>query len=267
MENQPKRVGTPNFRLIERSLKGNFIFEDNDIEVTLRTSTDSKEDIFEIALSAKKKKSDLSFRVETRVALEQHSSSGHQHPHLQINNFASDEELMKKGTLHIVLLVQSQEELEECCNGFMFNVSNILDLIEDTFNIEKNLKEFFFNLEPLKDLSKFSNKLHELIYLSFKVNKLEYEKNEIELVQFKGKKNEPSFDMTDLFKILRILLQLKFLNPILLDPLLQLIKEDPQINSKCPHLNLLDCKTQLLKKDSSNLKHYNKSEFMKEFNI
>lgn len=96
MENQPKRVGAPNFRLIERSLKGNFVFEDEDIEVTLLTSTDSKEDVFEIALSAKKKKSDLSFRVETRVALEQHSSSGHQYPHLQINNFASDEELMKE---------------------------------------------------------------------------------------------------------------------------------------------------------------------------
>ena len=267
MEYQPKIVGTPNFRLIERSLKGNYVFEDEDIEVTLRTSTNSKENVFEIALSAKKKKSDLSFRVETRVALEQHSSSGHQHPHLQINNFASDEELMKKGTLHIMLLVQSKEDLEECCNGFMFNVSNILDLIENTFDIKKNLKEFFFNLEPLNDLSRFSNKLHELIYLSFKVNKLEYEDNEIELVQFKGKKAEPSFDTKDLFKILRILLQLKFLNPILLDPLLQLIKEDPQIHSKCPDLNLIECKTKLLKKDFSNLKHYNKDEFMKEFII
>ncbi len=267
MEHHFKRVGTPNFRLIERSLKENYVFKDEDIEVVLRTSTNSEEESFEIALSAKKRQSDLSFRVETRVALEQHSSVGHQHPHLQINNFASDEELMKKGTLHIMLVVHSKEELEECCNGFMFNISTILDLIEDTFKVKKNLKEFFFNLEPLNDLSKFNNKLHELIYYSFKVNKLKYDENEIELVHFKGRKNEPSFDTTDLFKILRILLQLKFLNPILLDPLLKLIKEDSQIQSKCPTLNLIECKTQLLKKCSSDLRYYNKDEFMKEFNI
>ncbi|MFH1072322.1 MAG: hypothetical protein V1743_02745 [Nanoarchaeota archaeon] len=267
MEYQPKRVETPDFRLIERSLTGNYIFEDEDIEVILRTATNSQEGTFEIALSAKRKLSDLCFRVETRVALEQHSSSGHQYPHLQINNFASDEEVLKKGTLHIVLLVQSKEELEECCNGFMFNVSHILELIENAFDIKKNLREFFFNVEPLNDLRKFSNKLHELIYLSFKVNALVYADNELELVQFKGKKNEPSFDAADIFKILRILLQLKFLNPILLDPLLQLIKEDPQIQSKCPHLDVIECKTQLLKKDASDLKHYNKDEFMKEFNI
>ena len=124
MEYRPKRIGAPDFRLIERSLKGNYIFEDGDIEIVLRTSTDSTEDAFEIALSAKKKKSDLLFRVETRAALEPHSSVGHQYPRLQINNFASDEELMKKGTLHIVLLVQSKEELEECCNGFIFNIAD-----------------------------------------------------------------------------------------------------------------------------------------------
>lgn len=264
MEYQPQRVSAPDFRLIERSLKGNYIFNDEDIEVVLH-KTNSQEGVFEIVLSARKKMSDFSFRVETRVALEQHSSSGHQQPHLQINNFSSDEEFMKRGTLHIILLVQSQEELEECCNGFMYDISNILDVIEDTFTIKKNLKEFFFNMEPLHDLSKFSDKLHELIYLSFKVNKLEYKDNDIDLIQFKGKKKEPSFDTKDLFKILRILLQLKFLNPVLLDPLLRLIKEDPKIHTKCPDLNVIECKTQLIKKDSKNLQHYNKDEFMKEF--
>ena len=263
---KPKIVGTPDFRLIKRCLNENHIFNDEDVEVTLSVR-DSEEDCFEIVLSAKKKNSNVSFRVETRVALEQHSTLGHQHPHLQINNFASDENLMKKGTLHIVLLVQSKDELEECCNGFMFNISEIIDLIENTFVIEKNLKEFFFNSEPLNALSEYSNKLHELIYRSFKANKLEYENDEIELIHFKGKKNEPIVDTKDHFKILRILLQLKFLNPILLDPLLKLIKEDPQITSKCPKLNLIECKKQLLKKDSSDLRHYNKKEFMNEFNI
>ncbi|MFH1432276.1 MAG: hypothetical protein ABIG84_03590 [archaeon] len=242
------------------------MFEDSDIEVTLSVNN-SLEDCFEIVLSAKKKNTPAYFRVETRIALEQHSTKGHQYPHLQINNFASDENLMNKGTLHITLLAESKEELEECCNGFMYNISEIIDLIENTFEIEKKLKDFFFNSEPLNNLSEYSNKLHELIYRSFKVNKLKYKTDKIELIQFKGKKNEPTVDTKDYFKILQILLNLKFLNPILLDPLLKLIKEDPQITSKCPDLNLIECKKQLLKKDSSDLKHYNKAEFMKEFKI
>ena len=172
---------------------------------------------------------------------------------------------MKKGTLHIILLVQSKQELEECCNGFVYNMGVILNLIEKNFEIKKGLKEFFFNLEPFEELSKFSNKLHGLIYRSFKVNKLIFEKNEIELVQFKGKKSEPQFDTKDIFKILRILLQLKFLNPVLLDPLLNLIIEDPQIRSTCSNLKFEDCKKQLLNKSSSELLHYNRNEFIKEF--
>ena len=122
MEFKAKRVSPPDLRLIERSLKGNYIYSDEDVEVTFRTATNSEEDTYEISLSAKKKHSDISFRIETRVALEQHSTFGHKYPHLQINNFASDEELMKKGTLHIILLVQSKQELEECCNGFVYNI-------------------------------------------------------------------------------------------------------------------------------------------------
>lgn len=259
------RVSPPDLRLIERSLKGNYIYNDENIEVTFRTSTNSEEDAFEISLSAKKKNSDISFRVETRVALEQHSTSGHQYPHLQINNFASDEELMKKGTLHILLLVQSKQELEECCNGFVYNIGEILDLIEKTFGLKINLKEFFFNLEAFEELSAFNNNLHKLIYRSFKVNKLIFEKDEIELVQFKGKKNDDSLDTKDLFKILRILLQLKFLNPVLLDPLLHLIKEDPQIKSLCSDLKFEDCKRRLLSKPSTELQYYNRKEFIKEF--
>jgi len=265
MAYKAKRVEPPNLRLIERSLKGNYIYKDENVEVTFRTLTNSGENAFEISLSAKKKNSDISFRVETRIALEQHSTSGHQYPHLQINNFASDEELMKKGTLHILLLVQSQQELEECCNGFVYNVGEILDLIEKTFELEKNLKEFFFNLEAFEELSTFNNNLHELIYRSFKVNKLIFEEDEIELVQFKGKKSDDSLDTKDLFKILRILLQLKFLNPVLLDPLVHLIREDPQIKSNCPNLEFDKCKKHLLNKTPAELIHYNRKEFIKEF--
>ncbi|MCK5282475.1 MAG: hypothetical protein KAK00_03630 [Nanoarchaeota archaeon] len=265
MEFEAKRLSPPNLRLIERSLKGNYIYNDNDVEVILRIATNSEEDTFEISLSARKKHSDFSFRIETRVAIEQHSTSGHKYPHLQINNFASDEELLKKGTLHIVLLVQSKKELEDCCNGFVYNIGEILDLIEKNFDIKKGLKEFFFHLKPFEELSKFSNNLHDLIYRSFKMNKLIFEKDEIDLVQFKGKKSEPAFDTKDIFKILRILLQLKFLNPVLLDPLLNLIMDDPQIKSTCSDLSIEECRKQLLNKSSSELLHYNRDVFMKEY--
>lgn len=265
MDYKAKRMNPPDMRLIERSLKGNYIYDDDDIEVTFRTSTNSEEDVFEISLSAKKKHDDVCFRIETRVALEQHSTSGHQYPHLQINNFASDEELMKKGTLHILLLVQSPQELEECCCGFVYNIGDILELIEKTFENGINLKEYFFNMGAFEELSKYSDKLHELIYRSFKVNKLIFEKNDIELVQFKGKKSEPSLDTKDLFKILRILLQLKFLNPVLLDPLLHLILEDSQVKSRCSDRKLEDYKRKLLSKTPVELQHYNRNEFITEF--
>ena len=259
-------MSPPDLRLVERCLKGDYIYSDNIAEVAFRASTDYDAEVFEMSLSAKKKGSDVSFRVETRIALEQHYMSGHQYPHLQINNFASDEELMKKGTLHILLLVQSPQELEECCNGFVYNVGEILELIEKAFEIKINLKEFFFHLEPFDELGMYSNKLHELICRTFRANKLKFDKDEIELVQFKGKKNEQSLDTTDMFKILRILLQLKFLNPVLLDPILYLIiKEDPQINSLCPNLKLEDCKMKLLAKSSIELRHYNRCSFISEF--
>ncbi|MEA3515040.1 MAG: hypothetical protein U9R34_06175 [Nanoarchaeota archaeon] len=265
MAHEVKRVSAPDLRLIERCLKDNYIYNDKDVEVIFHSSISSEEDAFEISLSAKKKHTDISFRIETRVALEQHSKTGHQYPHLQINNFASDEELMKKGKLHIVLLVQSDQELKECCQGFVYIIGDILDLIENTFEITKNLKEYFFNLEPFAELNEFSNKLHELIYKSFKVNKLIYENNEIDLVQFKGKKSELYLDPKDLFKILRILLQLKFLNPILLDPILHLIEEDPQIQNHCSGIELEYCKKRLLSKNRTELEHYNKKEFINEF--
>lgn len=56
-------MNPPDMRLIERSLKGNYIYDDDDIEVTFRTSTNSEEDVFEISLSAKKKHDDVCFRA------------------------------------------------------------------------------------------------------------------------------------------------------------------------------------------------------------
>lgn len=265
MEYPVKRMSLPQLRLIERSLKGNYIFRDENVEVSFNISSDEKSNTFEISLFAKKKKEDIIFRLETRVALEQHSEKGHNYPHLQINNFASDEELMKKGTLRIVLLVQSVEKLEQACNSFVYNIGGILNLIEGSFKIDFNLKEFFFNPQPFEELKNYSNKIHELITRSFKVNKLVFKGDEIDLIEFKGRKNEPSLDVKDLFKILRILLQLKFLNPILLDPILSLISEDPKIKSKCTDLSIDECKKSLLNKRLINLKHYNRDEFIKEF--
>ncbi|MEK7340578.1 MAG: hypothetical protein AABZ92_07720 [Verrucomicrobiota bacterium] len=172
---------------------------------------------------------------------------------------------MKKRNLHITLLVHSKEELEQSCNGFVYNVGQILTMIEKSFDIRTNLKEFFFNLEPYEELGKFSDKLHELIYNTFKANKLIVGGLELNLVEFKGKKNEPPLDLKDLFKVLRILLQLKFLNPILLKPLLELIKEDSQIGSRCSDLDIGMCTKKLLSKELSQLKHYNREEFIKEF--
>ncbi|MCD4670445.1 MAG: hypothetical protein K8S14_08360 [Actinomycetia bacterium] len=263
---EAKRMSPPDLRLVKRCFRDNNIYRDNAAEVVFSATTDDDAELFEISLSAKKKGSDVSFRVETRIALEQHSISGHKHPHLQINNFASDEELMKKGTLHIHLLVQSPQELEECCNGFVYNIGGILELIEEAFEIKINLKEHFFYLEPFEKLGMYGNKLHELICRTFRENKLNFEEDEIELVQFKGKKNEQSLDTTDMFKILRILLQLKFLNPILLDPILHLIiEENSQIKSKCPNLKLEDCKKKLLAKSMIDLQYYTREVFIKEF--
>src|SRR3989338_4974067 len=217
----PKRVDSLDLTLIDRSIRGNFIFnKEKNIEVVFNVLNYPDKNMFEISLSEKKKDSEMLFRLETRIALEQHLEHGHQYPHLQINNFASDEDLMKKCNLHITLLVHSKEELEQSCNGFVYNVGQILTMIGNSFDIQTNLKEFFFNLEPYEELGKFSNNLHGLIYRTFK-----------------AKKNEPPLDLKDLFKVLRILLQLKFLNPILLTPLIELIKEDPQIRDKCSDLD------------------------------
>jgi len=127
-----KRIKSPDLTLIERSIKGNYIFDKEGVEIVFNVENNQEKGIFEISLSAKKKDAETLFRVETRIALEQHSEQGHPYPHLQINNFASDEELMKKGTLHITLLVHSKEELEETCNGFVYNVGGILLIIEGT---------------------------------------------------------------------------------------------------------------------------------------
>ena len=262
----PKRVDSLDLTLIDRSIRGNFIFnKEKNIEVVFNVLNYPDKNMFEISLSAKKKDSETLFRLETRIALEQHSEHGHQYPHLQINNFASDEDLMKKGNLHITLLVHSKEELEQSCNGFVYNVGQILTMIGNSFDIQTNLKEFFFNLEPYEELGKFSNNLHGLIYRTFKANKLIVEGTELDLIEFKGKKNEPPLDLKDLFKVLRILLQLKFLNPILLTPLIELIKEDPQIRDKCSDLDTDMCTKKLLGKELPQLKHYNREEFIRDF--
>jgi hypothetical protein len=266
MRYDKKELGSLDFTLIERSLTGNRSYDkEKNVKITFNSTT--TDDSFEISLFAEKKDSDITFRIETRVALEQHSelNLGHQYPHIQIDNFASDEELLKTGKLHIALIAHTRDELEKCCNGFVYTIGHILELITKLFELEGDLKDFFFNIDAYDKLKVYQETLHELIHRSFKENKLVYENKKIELVHYKGKKSEETLDTGDIFKVLRILLLLKLLNPIMLKPILQLVKEDPQIASKCPELNLGECETKLLSKDAEELKHYNKAEFINDF--
>ena len=258
--------GELDFTLIDRSLTGNVVY-DKEPNMTVAFEYSSSDSSFEISLSAEKKGTEAaSFTVNTRVAIEQHSEEekGHHYPHLQLVNFASDEELLRTGKLHITLLVESKKELEECCNGFVYTIGHILDLITKIFKTEINLKEFFFNTEH-DVLSKYLDNFHELIYRSFKQNMLTYQDEEIKLIEYKGKKSEDDLDTTDHFKIMRIVLNLKVLNPILLKPLLRLIVDIPEIKERHPAMKIEEFETCLLGKTPKELAHYNKAEFIKEF--
>lgn len=257
-------INPPNLQLVERALTGNLNYSDDDLNISLITKLDDSDNTFEISLDAEKKSDRSHIRLETRIAIEQHAEGkGHQYPHIQIDNISSDDDLMKRGILHITLLVDSQEELDNCCNGFVYIMSEILKKIEIIFAVDKKLIEFFFYPVPLNNLQQYKKDLHTLIYRSFKENKLLYEKEGISLVEYKGKKSE-DIDVTNYFRILGILLRMKLLDPVLVDPLLQLISEDGNIKSKC-NIDIDNWKKELLLMDKTELKHLNRDSFIKKF--
>ncbi|TKJ17020.1 hypothetical protein CEE44_00600 [Candidatus Woesearchaeota archaeon B3_Woes] len=266
MASKSRQVELPDLVRVIGCQTGNTKFDNALFEIFLNIKIGNTAEWFEISLNAKNKKNEKLIRIETRVAIEKHEEGkGHCVPHLQINNFASDEETLGKGTLRIILQVCSKEELEECCEGFTYSLKEILGVIENIYGQKVGLVDYFFYPNKLLELKDKQKVLHKLILKSFHDNMLTFKDEDIKLIEYKGKKNEPPLDTRDLFKIMRILHHLKILNPILLEPLYNLVFDNEEIKTKCKQLDFEDFEGAFNEKPTAEMKHYNKDQFIKEY--
>ena len=258
----------PNLREIRRALTDNEIFDKvQGVEVSLKNKIDEEKGIFEISLFAKKKDTGLSILLETRIAIEQHTEGqGHPLPHIQINNKGIMEELARKGKLHITLLVENGDELTKCCNGFLYAAGEILEDIGKLIGDNIELRKFFFYVSVLDKFKPDKAMLQRFIYNSFKNHQVKFFNEPAALIEYKGKKSEEEIDFSNPFKILKVLLDMGFLNRLTLDPLLKIILEEGRIKSKCNGLTIEECRSVLLKMDKNKLKYFNESQFIKKFN-
>ncbi|MFH0875331.1 MAG: hypothetical protein V1859_05310 [archaeon] len=257
----------PDLRLIERARTTNEVYPGEDFEVVLITKLNETTKTYEISLSAERKRDSSSFRLETRIALEKHvKDKGHEYPHLQIDNFTTDEEILKLGTLHVTLLVENEDQLNQCCNGFVYSLSEIIPIIEDIFQKKVNLKDYFFNSSPLNALSKDKITLQGLIYKSFLLNRALLEGKQIDLIEYLGKKSEPTLNTGNYFKVLKILVAMRVLSPLMLKPILDLIYKDKSIRTECKNFSTSKAITLLTQKSQKELIHYSRDQFIKDFN-
>ena len=154
----------PSFTDIEEAIR-NPVYKKNKVSFEFQASNDENH---EFKFSLKGSSKDIDFTVDVRIAIERHDKSQkHHYPHLQCEISKIDNEFFHNGVLHITLLVDSSQELLECCLGFTSIIGEILNFFENQLKLDDNsLLEHFFN-DKIKEFEMHKNTLFSFIEKSY----------------------------------------------------------------------------------------------------
>ena len=148
---------------ILRAYFNNTNYQDEKYSISIRLISDTEHYGFEVSLEIKEPKIHGAF-PQRRLALEQHTSTGHEGVHVQINYHLIGNDL-DIGRLYIVIDSKSDKELLEIAEGFVYTLYEILSSFGP--GLEKVLPELF-KVELLEDIKDKKYLLLEKIRESLK---------------------------------------------------------------------------------------------------
>lgn len=206
----------PSFVDIEETIR-NVAYKDKNVSFELQASNDENH---EFKFSLKGNGEDIDFTIDTRIAIERHDSrKGHPNTHLQWEISKTDSKFFHNGVLHITLLVNSSQELLECCLGFTSILGEVLNFFEKELKLKENkLLDYFFN-EKIHEFKNHKKTLFNFIEKSYIEDKIFVKSNE-PLIEIKNRKAD-DHSMLNQNKKIFFMLRLIFENPML-RPLLEI---------------------------------------------
>ncbi|MCK5772910.1 MAG: hypothetical protein KAH57_03910 [Thermoplasmata archaeon] len=146
----------------------NMHFSDEKYIVDIEIFSDSSQIAFEICLECKEPKLHGAF-PQRRFSIERHTTSGHEGVHVQINYHLINNE-MDIGRLYITLEIDTDEELLNVAEGFVYTLYEILRSIND--DMEK-IAEYIFCVEMLGRIIDKKRYLVEKMAESLKNNRIQ----------------------------------------------------------------------------------------------
>ncbi len=138
-------------------------YPDEKYSITIRLISDIGYYGFEVSIEIKEPEGDGAY-PQRRLALEQHTSKGHEGVHVQINYHLIRNDL-NIGRLYIVIDCKSDKELLEIGEGFVYTLYEILTNFEP--DLENAVSELF-KTEIIKDIEDKKYILMEKIKESLK---------------------------------------------------------------------------------------------------
>lgn len=229
----------PSFADLELLIKENVKILEN-IEIYLDINTN---DEHEFKFSLRGESGNNNFIIETRIAIERHSQdSVHKYPHIQWNVNNKNSEFFTNGVLHITLIVDSTEDLLNCCGGFLYSLKECLNYFEEELSLEKGILSNYFLSDEIDSLEEKKYILHSHIEKSYSNERLNKDEQN-SLIEIKRRKTEILNDFTmirKLFFILKLIKENPILKPILEIPTINQINQIPEIKRR--NLSFEECK-------------------------
>ncbi len=143
-------------------------YSDNRYSVSVTLFGDERQISFEVSLDCKEPSSGGSF-PQRRYSLERHSGPGHEGVHVQIN-YHLIQNRNRIGKLYILLKIDSDEQLLDVAEGFIFTMREILlEFDEDMDKVVDHL----FNMKYLDTLRNKKNILIERLSESLSMNRIQ----------------------------------------------------------------------------------------------
>lgn len=250
----------PNVVEITRARTDNLVYEDEDLKIFLDVQTSKGE--FHLTLDIEGRRQEQDVRLEITISLERHKEGqGHASPHIQVESFSTDQVELKNGRLHITLPLENPEQLTDCAEGFMYYISEVLKDLGQKSSKPLHTHFFYASIErfgPKKAI------LQNRIKQAFEDYLLSGTIPTPPPIEFKGRKGE-QLEISDPFILLSVLKQLRLLDKLTIEPLVQTILKIPRIKSALLGVDTTAVCEKVVQHEWSIDTKYNENEFLKSF--